>query len=427
MEAEKNLKLTDLLQSLGDSGTQRYSGYFQEEPNLEWRDDARVRNVETMRRTDGTVGQLLVALKAPILSTDFMVLPASQDAKDKEIAEFVRENLFEGMQRTWKEFLRESLTFFDFGFEVFEKIWGKRDGKIVLLDLAPRIQHSILKWQLTDGRKGVVQLLQTDEVENHQAEIPMKKLLVLTNDKEGDDITGRSVLRPAWKHFYIKDTLYKISGISCERFGVGVPVITLPAGSGDAERDKAEELGKNFRSNEQAYVILPSADWKIEILTPGSNPQSSQIEQLIQHHDRMILCAGLAGFLNLGAGGGGGSYALSDNQSSFFVSFVEDKLKYFAEQMQKQVIKELVDYNYSGIKKYPQLSYAPIDKVALENYATSLASLVTSNLVDVTPQLKAFIHKTFKLPEITEERMQEMEIEDIEKQINSEIDEKQIY
>jgi hypothetical protein len=193
--------------TIGDSGSVRYGGYFKDEPQQEWRDEKRIDNVETMRRSDGTVKQLLNAIKAPLLATEWIIEAASEEVVHVKHKEFIEQNLF-NMRRTWKEFLREILTYFDFGFSVGELIWEVRKDGVYLADVEPRIQASIQRWKLTDGRRGVVQWILTDEADTTNAEIPMSKLLVLTNDKEGDDVTGQSVLRPAWKHFYIKDKLY---------------------------------------------------------------------------------------------------------------------------------------------------------------------------------------------------------------------------
>lgn len=402
---------------IGDSGNQRYGGYFQDEPNAAWRDDKRIDNVEEMRRSDATVKALLNALKAPILATSWDIAPADSNPEEEEIAEFCRNNLF-GMVRTWKEFLREALTYFDFGFAVFEECWKFRENRIWLDDLAPRIQASIQKWKLTDGRRGVVQLIYTDETDKGTAEIPMIKLLVLTNDKEGDDPTGQSVLRPAWKHYYIKDKLYRIGAVSSERYGVGIPMITLPPSAGETESDKAYEMGQQIRSNEKSVIVRPNKDWEVTILVPPGQPQQAQMQELIQHHDRQIIMAGLAGFLGLGSDATG-SYALSKDQSSFFLKHVEDKAAYVAEQITKQVIHRLVELNYGKRAKYPQLTYGPLGDIDYAEYSTMLLTLVNAGLLDKDSTVKQFTRKAFKLPELTSEQIEEMEAAELEKEVGA--------
>ena len=416
LQPQKPLR-KNALEVLGDSGTQRYSGYFTEEPQYKWRDEARIENVETMRRTDATVKQFLTAIKTPMLATEYYLEAASEEPKDIEFCKLVEAQLFE-MDRTFTDFFRELLTYLDFGFSAFELIWVIKNGRIWLKDLAPRIQHSIQKYQLSDGRRGIVQFILTDEFNKTEAEIPMEKLLFVTNDKEGDDLTGQSVLRPCWKHFQIKDRNYRIGAISNERYGVGIPIITLPEGAGDTEKADAEEMGANMRSNEKGYIVLPSKEWTVDILVPKGNPQQGSIDAQVAHHDRMILMAGLAGFLNLGADSTG-SYALSQDQSSFFLQHCEDKLKYLCEQIQKQVIERIIDINFGKQGKYPKLKFTPLGDIDFAEYSGVLDTLSRAGLVGpIRSKDIQFVRKTFKMPKLTNEELLEIEEKEIEKELD---------
>jgi len=403
LKPQKPLSISDLIKTLGDSGSERYGGYFQDEPNAQWRDDSRVDLVEEMRRSDGAIKAVLNAIKAPMLATRWYVEIASDNAKDQEIKDFAQENI-DTMQRTWKDFLRESLGYLDFGFYPFEIVYEKRDGKIYIRDLEPRIPASIQNWQLSDGRRGIVQNINTDEAEATSVEIPMNKLLVFTNDKEGDDITGQSILRPAWKHYFIKDTLYRVASISAERYGVGIPKITMPDGAGDDEKAEAEDMAKNLRANEENRIILPNQGWEVEIVTPSGNPQGQAIESQIQHHNKMILMNVLAGFLGLGSDSTG-SFALSKDQSSFFLKHVEDKASYVAEQFTKQVLIPLIEINFGPREIMPQLRFTSLGDIDFKEMSEVLNVLTTAGLIKKSGKMTKFVHDTFKLPELTEEEL----------------------
>lgn len=412
------LTINQMLKIFGDSGTQRYSGYFLEEPNTLWRDEKRVDTVEEMRRMDASIKAVLNAIKAPVLATEWFI-----ECDDEKIKEFVHENIFNGMDRTWKDFLREALAYLDFGHYVFEIIYKKGDdGHIYLKDLSPRIPRSILRWRIAKNEPGITQLIRTSDNNISSAEIPLSKLLVLTNDKEGDDMSGQSILRPAYKHYKFKDTLYRIQGIAAERYGVGVPVVTLPGNYGTAEQDQAEEMVKNLRSNEKSYIVLPSPEWNLRILTPEGNPQGQSVVDAIQHHNKMILMSVLANFLGLGTDGSG-SFALSENQSSFFLKHVEDKALYVAEQITEQVIWRLVKLNFGEDAECPRLSFAPLGDIDFKEMSETLAVLSQAGLLDESSiEIKKFVRKTFKLPEMTQDEIDEHDNEkekmenDIEKE-----------
>lgn len=394
----------NITKTLGDSGTQRYSGFFLEEPNAQWRDEQRVDMVEEMRRGDAAVKAVLNAIKTPMLATGWYI-----ESQDEKMKEFVNDNIF-NMKRVWKDFLREAFSYLDFGHYCFELIFEKsKDGSIRLTDLAPRIPRSILKWEIAGGKPGITQILRTNQAEvGVTAEIPLGKLLVLTNDKEGDDITGQSILRASYKHYKFKDVLYRIQGIAAERYGVGIPVVILPDDFGTADSAKGEEMARNMRSNEKGYIVLPSSKWDVKILTPQGNPQGSSIESAIQHHNIAILMSVLASFLGLGSNStGGGSFALSKDQSGFFIKHVEDKCTYFAEQFTEQVIKRLVFLNFGRNAEVPRLRFEPLGDIDFNEMSTVLKNLVDAGFIaSDDSNMKQFTRKIFKLPEMTDEEIQ---------------------
>ncbi len=125
-----------VMATIGDPGNQRYGGFFMEDYDPDWSDnELRVQLVEQMRRGDARVAQLLKAVKAPMLACDFDIECASDDPKDQKIVDFIKQNLFEMPDRSWKDFFRQSLTDIDFGYSVFEQCYEMRNGKIMLKDL----------------------------------------------------------------------------------------------------------------------------------------------------------------------------------------------------------------------------------------------------------------------------------------------------
>lgn len=400
-----DLTLSQMDATWGDSGTMRYSGFFYEEPNAIMRDWERVDNVEEMRRMDGACQAALRACKTPIMAAKWRV-----EGDNPKIVKWVEEMLFEQLRRPWKDFVRESLTCFDFGFSIFEKIYEKRGNYICLADLEPRIQHSILRFRMSSGAPGITQVIKTDEFPRAYAEVPIEKLLILTNEKEGDDITGQSVLRAAYKHYHFKNLFYKIQGIAAERNGVGVPVVKMPDSYGAADKAAVEEMLTNYRSNQRSYILLPSKDWELDILTPKSNAHGNAIEDAIAHHNNMILLTVLATFLNLG-GDGTGSFALSKDLSSFFLKSVEDRLEYWRAQFNRQVLAPMVKMNFGKNADVPEVKYGPIGDINFQELATTLSTLASAGLIRESGALIKYVHDTFQLPEVTDEQVDEIDDE----------------
>lgn len=398
----------------GYTGTEYYSGYFSEEENQEWRDERRVQIVEEMRSTDGAVQGVLTAVKTPILGAKLEITPYSNDPKDIEICEEVKYQLKNMPYRTFDEFLREACTYFDFGHSVFEKIWGiRKDGKIYLKDLAPRTQSSILQWQTIDKQAGITQrkrsdmIYEPDEANNKdktEFSIPLRKLLIFTNDKEGDDLTGRSVLRSAYKHYKYKSGIYRVSAVGIEKTAVGVPTGILPEGvTPDSEAYQSfEEALQNVRANEKTYMLLPYGyDFKFTTSSGGS--LGTAVKDMIDHHDRMITMCVLAEFLMLGQNSTG-SYALSQDKSNFFLMHVEQKANYIANQIVRYVIKDIVDYNYTGVEGYPSAQFTSFGRVDMKVLSEVFKVLIETGIVNIMNEAeRSHARSMFNLPEIEQE------------------------
>jgi hypothetical protein len=65
------------------------------------------------------------------------------------------------------------------------------------------------------------------------------------------------VLRSAYKHWFIKDKLYKFDAIRHERQGVGIPIIYLPDNATPSDKAYAEKIVKNIRATEQTGIVMP--------------------------------------------------------------------------------------------------------------------------------------------------------------------------
>lgn len=398
-ETQTVLGRRNLMKEVGESGTPNFHGIITQDYNQNLRGQSAITIFEEMRRSDATVNATLNALKLPILSAERRIEPTDQnDERQVEIAEFVRSNLFERLN--FENFLREAMAYKDFGFYYFEKVYEIRNGQMFIKKLAARQPSAHLYWMMRDGSEGVTQQLPSvhDLTKTMNPEIPRSKLLLFVNDMEGDNFDGVSVLRSAYKHWYLKDVLYKLDGIKHER-GAGILKITLPESSTDDDKNDAKELGKNFKNSESSYVIQPSPSWDVTLMTSGISDQSSALMDSVQHHDRMIAKNILAQFLDLG-GSSTGSFALSKDQTNFFTLSLRATANYIAEVINDELIKELVTLNFGEQEEYPRLEFSKIGEIDYTEMSATLEKLINIGLVEKSDNLKVWTHNTFGLPEL---------------------------
>lgn len=323
------------MKELGYSSPSPWTSWTRDERVPELRDRQGLRTYYDMKRADGTVRGALRLLKTPILAARWFVEPATDSTIDKNIAEFVAKNLFEQLSVPWYRFVEDALLMCEYGYMAFEKVWAipsgpndkVRDGKLRLQKMAPRHPLDIQEWvwDANGGPEGFV--MEPISIEGYSGafssrpglspnytnlngrgyadpnmlgidpriEIPMSKALVFTLEEEAGDLRGISILRSAYKHYYYKDTLYKIDAIQKERHGIGVPIIKMPPGFSADDRKLAQDLGRNLRTNERAHIVIPS-NWDVTFAILGGNPVDCVPS--IEHHDMKIKSNIIAPFMD---------------------------------------------------------------------------------------------------------------------------------
>lgn len=385
---------------VGASGTRIFSGIISgEEYNPKLVGIRGNKIYEEMRRSDATVRAALLVCKLPILAALWTINPASDDKADQEVADFIERELFHRKIK-FNDFLREALTCLDFGYSVFEKVLGMTNfnGKdlVGIEKLGFRKQVSIIRWETEEKQEGITQQL-TDKT----VSIPMVKLILFTNEKEGDNYEGISILRYAYKHWDYKNKLYKIDAIQKERHGVGVVEIEVPKNADPADEAAAVEAARQMRANEEAYIKHP-AGWKVGFMDMMSRTTSDALPS-VAHHDRQIVKSVLAQFLELGASDSGGSRALSEDHTKLFELSLEALAKTLQNAIQ-EFINQLCDLNFTNLPNgYPQLSFGKIGDENVQVMSEAIQKLVSAQVLTPDPEMEKQIRKTMKLPELPED------------------------
>lgn len=391
---------------LGDSGTRMLHGIITEEYNPQLQGVQGIRVYDEMRKSDGTVRAALLACTLPIQRAEWFVNPASDSEEDKEIANVVEHILFDWMDITWDDFLRQALLMIPFGVMLFEKVYGTKEheGKtyVAIEKMAPRLPKSILQWELPDRTFGIQQIRQDGVL----AMIPGAKLVIFVNEREGDNWWGNSMIRPAYKHWYYKVNFYKIDALAFERQGLGVPVIEMPQGYTDADEKQAQKAAQNLRSNEDAFMLLPP-QYKAYFMDMGSHTTRDP-EKSINHHNKEILQSVLAQFLELGSTKtGSGSHALSQDHSDLFLKAMESIANNFLSEVNKNLVKEIVDLNFNDVKNYPVVDYSGISKVDMQALGTAYSQLVTAGAITPTDDDQQYLRAAMGLPPRSQEDIEQ--------------------
>jgi len=368
----------------GAVGTANFAGFIRDlgeyNPVLEGRASFQV--YEKMRRSDADVRAALLACKLPIRAAEHQIVPGLGEsdpgyALAEELADFVKENLFGGLEspnnaggwatQSFESVIENALLALDFGCAAHEDLWHIDQDKVRLRKLAPRLPTTFYRYHVDEDGESLLFLEQYGYRGNDFVNVlvPADKIAYFVNDMEGAYFYGRSILRAAYQHWYIKSQIYRIDAISIERNGLGVPTIKQGPNVSAEDRKSAQNWVEMLAAHESTGLSLPSG-W--EFLLTGITGHIRDPKDSIQHHSEMILRSVLANFLSLGTTATG-SRALGGDMRDFFYLSLESIARRLDETMTNTTIRRLVDYNYT----------------AREGEALPYPRLVTSNIMAINP------------------------------------------
>lgn len=397
---------------IGKSGTTVSSGVITgEDYNYKLSGKQALKEYERMRRSDATVRAALQSIVQPIKSAAYEVDPASDSGRDKKVASLVKHCLFEEVD--WRKFLGEALTYLPMGFSLFEKryepITWEGATYIGLTKLAYRKQTTVDKWETQDRQLGITQM-----VDGKQYSIPIELLVRFTNEQEGDNYEGLSILRSSYQNWYIKSKLYKIDAVAHEKHALGVLDISYPKGTSQDAIKAARKAARNMRANEQSYIDHPE-EIKFAFLDMKANTLRD-IKPSIDHHDRQITKNVLAQFLELGGtGGGSGSRAVSEDHSRLFAMAVQAVADHIVRVLQDYVVKQLVDLNFSDVTDYPKLRVEKISDENIQVMSEALAKLIPAGIIHPRPADENSVRKVLGLAQVDDAELKDLfEAEDVD-------------
>lgn len=405
-------------QSRGTSGTEVFAGYYDEEYLEKLKGTDRAKLFDRMRRSDAQVKMLLSSVKNPIKDATREINAASDDADHIKHAEVCKQVLFKDIK--FNKFLGEALGLIDFGHSVFEKVHKINvdkpitddNGNLVintyigLKKLGWRNQKTIETWNYNEDKDftGITQ--QADGDLDVYVDIPKEHLIIMTLEQEGDLLEGISMLRPCYGNYFRKNEYLKLNAIGIEK-SMPIPTAEVPSGKENtAQFTQLVAALTAFTTHQKNYLIYP-AGWNVQ-LNNGTAYDPSKVEQSIDNEDKRMAKAFLANFLELGMGGGGGAYALSNDLSDFFLSGLMIFAGIIKEAMD-ELCEEITILNFGEQDRYPTFEFSGIKDKAGEEFAKILDLMVKSKIIVPDDNLEKHVRKRIGVTEISEEGQREIQ------------------
>ncbi|MDG3012155.1 hypothetical protein G4X40_18595 [Rhodococcus sp. D2-41] len=378
-------------------------------PELRWPMSSRV--YEMMRRQDAQVTSVLRAVTLPVRRTQWRIDP---NGARPEVAQMVAEDLRLPLlgeepqlhatrskgRFAWGDHLQLALLMIQYGHMFFEQVYRiDAAGHARLAKLAPRMPRTIASIRVArDG--GLESIAQYPmgvagdygTTSPSSSVIPVSRLVAYVHDREGGNWIGNSLLRPAYKHWVIKDRLLRVQAQTIERNGMGVPV--YQAGPSDSTEDieAGRDMATSFRSGDASGAAVP---WEAKLRLLGVEGNLPDATPAIRYHDEQIGRAVLAHFLNLGAQTG--SWALGSTFADFFVLSLQTLAQQVADTANQHIVEDIVDINFGEDEIAPKIVF---DEIGSRRDATAEAIklLVDAGILFPDRMLEQSVRTQFGLP-----------------------------
>lgn len=423
----------------GVSGTPITGGFLVDlgEYNSELMGRNAISVYEKMRRSDAQVRATLAACKLPILSARWEIVEAQSPqeigsrgrgaekrssagagkmtaAKAKEVVEFLRDNLFGGLEfqtttggwvsQSWQSVISNALLMLDFGCAVHEDVWRVDGDRIRLRALPSRLPLTFYRWHTEADGETLLALEQYgyrgDQFLN--VLLPADKIARFTYQQEGANFWGIALLRAMYPHWYVKSKLYRIDAIANERNALGIPVFRLSPGFAAEDKAAAYSFVTQLAAHEATGLVEPPGEPHTGLRIAGYEGNLRDVMPSIQHHNEMISRAALSTFMDLGQSAHG-SRALGASATDFFMLGLQSVADQIAMEITQSTIRRLVAINFGGDAPCPRLIPANVQARSISETTADLVALAQQGLVVSEKNIRRVIRERFALPDESEE------------------------
>jgi len=326
----------------------------------------KIQDLKAMLDNDGTIQALYNMMVMPILGSSWTI-EADDIESDNAIeqAAWVEETLRMpphkgGMSTPFDLVLAQALRAVVEGYAAFEKVLDVVDGKIVFKKIAWRDPTTIS--MLQDDRGGFAGLKQRAYIgkEYKEVEIPLERSFVYTYGKEFHNLKGRSAFTSAYSAYDKKRRLLYLAEQQAQSDALKLKVVEGKEGGGQAELNETVEEIDNLGFKATAGV--PNG-YKVTSLNDSGG---LNLMPFIEFQNSEMARSVLAMFILLGTGSNsGGSYALSQDQSDFFIQALMSIRNSIASHITSYLISDLYDYNFAtpeyGTFKFEDITDSTVD------------------------------------------------------------------
>ena len=371
--------------------------------------------------TDPHVKGSLRTSTLPLLTAEWTVQPASDSAKDQDVAEFVAAVLLRQpsdkygpdywTKTSWKgQRLPEILDMLRAGFALFAKSTRVVNGKVIYDRLQWLEPESVdpRGWDLDDQDQVVaVKRTYRDPMGGYKLQDPIQagQLSLYVWDLRGARLEGRPFIRSMYGAWFRKDFIQRQAAIWAQKVGAPVPYGSYPDGWTPKEIADFQMFLQTLRGTSPAVawgMFKQSPDGKsAEVKFAGAETgEVDRMRGLIDGENAEIAHAGGTKSQLLGETSSG-SRALGQSQGAVESQMVQAIAEIVCEFENHGVanlpglVEELCGWNFGGLKAFPRLAVSKMQPYEGIQNIEVLVKAKQAGLVPDCPELRQQVTAIF--------------------------------
>lgn len=423
-------------QTIGVSGTAVFGGFLQSnEADFRLQGRERYRTYSLMLANTTIVGASVRLFLNLLAKAKWKAEPADDSSEALELAEKVEDALF-NMTTPFKRVVRRAGMGRLYGYSLQE--WTAErleDGTIGFLDVEPRPQITIERWDL-DESGTVLGVVQRSPQTQEEIYIPRERLVYVVDDSLNDSPEGLGLFRHISEAVEHLRKYEKLEGFGFETDLRGIPIGRGPfeelqkmVERGDltaqqkldyesglrtfvSKHIKTEDLGllldsKSYETTDDKKSPSAVRMWDLELLQ-GSATSFADVAKAIERLNREIARVfGTEGLL-LGSTSTG-SLALSDNKTELLALVVATMLEELSEVFEADLIVPLFEMNGWDMDLMPAFKPEAIQHRDIQQITGALRDLAQAGSA-VGPQDEAFM-EVFDLLGLTRPNLSDIDLD----------------
>jgi hypothetical protein len=401
------------LLELGVTGLNRTGGYIDEEFLPQLRGRKAVQVYKEMSENDPTVGALLFVIDRLLRNVQWRVEPAGKSKEQQFQAQHV-EQCMEDMDVAWGDFITEALSMLVYGWSWHEIVYKRRmglwtkdlrhkskfnDGLIGWRKMPIRAQETLFRWVFTDAGETAA-MLQMAPPRFQTTALPIERSMLFRFKHHKGNPEGVSMLRNAYRPWYMKKRLEEFEAVGIERDLAGLPIVKVPVEYLTAkpgtekylQLQSFKKMVKSIRRNEQEGIVFPLA-YDQDVRQP------------------------LFAFELLGGGGGRafnthqstGSYSLHTDKTGIFRTALNSVAQSIADVLNRTAIPRLFLVNGWKPDALPKIVPSDVDSPDIAQLAQFMSAMAGTGVTWFPdPTLENFVRDAARLPKLDDDEQEKL-------------------